>query len=161
MATVFRVSLQTTYAVSSVAADEGLPLPDRQRHNMRTPWPVVGRYDVQEGIGYTDLAQAFQLVRDDLGLETAIDPQRLSQIRIVYVDPSSKRGEGDSVVSKIGAWEFVIADLVGELVGSGPEDEDALAVRYTETVVPKFYVYFSSQVVKYITRTPWQAVGIS
>lgn len=160
IAGVFRVSLSTTYAVESTAADEGDPMPDRQRQNMRSPWLVVGRYDAQEGIGYTDLATALIAVRDDLGLETAINPQRLSQIRIVYEDPRSKRGEGDSVVSKIGAWEFIISDLVAELVGGGPDDEEALAVRYTETAVPKFYIYFSSQVVSYVTRAPWQRVQL-
>lgn len=156
----FRVSLRLTYAVESGSPDEGDEQADRQRHNMRTPWLEVGCYDLLEPVGYADLADAFEAVRDDLLLETEIHPQRMSQIRIVYQDPHSKRGEGDSVVSKIGAWEFVISDLIAELVGAGPEDEDSLAVRYKETAVPKFYVYFSAQLVNYVTRSPWQVVGL-
>lgn len=133
----------------------------------RTPWLVVGRYDARGPMGYTDLARALTLVRDDgldgddpfsIPLEMQIGRQRLSQIRVVYKDPRAMRGEGDSIVSKIGAWEFVISDLVAELVGTGAEDEDALAVRYAETVVPTFYVYFSSETVSYKSSQAWQRV---
>jgi hypothetical protein len=126
----------------------------------RTPWIVVGRYEPQAAIGYRELATALADVASDLGLETDINPQRLSQIRIVYSDPRARRGEGDSIVSKIGAWEYIIADLVAEIVGSGPDDEDSLAVRYQETSVPKFYVYFSSTIVNYVTASAWQRVGM-
>ncbi len=126
----------------------------------RTPWIIVGKYEPQVPIGYQDLAQALVSVASDLGLETDINPQRLSQIRIVYSDPRARRGEGDSIVSKIGAWEYIIADLVSEIVGSGPDDEDSLAVRYQETSVPKFYVYFSSTIVDYVTASAWQRVGM-
>jgi len=133
----------------------------------RTPWLVVGRYDARGPMGYTDLARALMLVRDDgldgddpfsIPLEMQIGRQRLSQIRVVYKDPRATRGEGDSIVSKIGAWEFVISDLVAELVGTGTDDEDALAVRYAETVVPTFYVYFSSDTVSYRSSQAWQRV---
>ncbi len=126
----------------------------------RTPWIIVGRYEPQEPIGYRELAQALVNVANDLGIETDINPQRLSQIRIVYSDPRAHRGEGDSIVSKIGAWEYIIADLVSEIVGSGPDDEDSLAVRYQETSVPKFYIYFSSTIVNYVTASAWQRVGM-
>lgn len=126
----------------------------------RTPWIVVGRYEPQAAIGYRELATALADVASDLGLETDINPQRLSQIRIVYSDPRARRGEGDSIVSKIGAWEYIIADLVAEIVGSGPDDEDSLAVRYEETSVPKFYIYFSSTIVNYVTASAWQKVGM-
>jgi len=119
----------------------------------RTLWLVVGRYDLLDPVGYVDLARALERVRDDLGLEAAIHPQRLSQIRVVYRDPRGRRGEGDSIVSKIGAWEFIVSDLVFELVGMGPNDRDALAVRYAETHVPTFYVYFSPDLVRH--SDPW------
>jgi hypothetical protein len=123
-----------------------------------TPWLVVGRFDAGEPIGYVELAEALSLVRDDLVLETTIDPRRLSQIRVVYRDPQGQQYEGDSIVSKTGAWEFIVSDLVGELIGSGTDDEDALAVRYAETAVPTFYVYFSAALVDYATASAWQRV---
>ncbi len=122
------------------------------------PWLIVGRFDPLEEIGYEDLADALEVVRDDLVLEAQIHPQRMSQIRIVYADPRAKGGEGDSIVSKSGAWEFVVSDLIGELVGGGGNhdeaDPDSLAGRYSETTVPVFYVYFSAQVVQFITQWP-------
>lgn len=130
----------------------------RAEAGARTPWLVVGRYDVLEPVGYAELAEALSLVRDDLGLETAIGPQRLSQIRVIYEDPRARRGEGDSIVSKTGAWEFIVSDLIGELVGTGPDDEDALAVRYEETSVGVYYVYFSAEVINYESASAWQRV---
>lgn len=121
---------------------------------MRTPWLAVGRYDPQEPIGYADLARALNLVRVDLTLEAVIHPQRLSQIRVVYADPDAIRGEGDSIVSKIGAWEFIIAELVREIGGVDDEDEESLARRYQATKVPMFYLYFSSELVQF--KTAWQ-----
>lgn len=121
-----------------------------------TPWLLVGRFDVQEGgVGYQQIAEAFEGVANDVILEAMIHPQRLSQIRIIYSDPDAKRGESDSIVSKIGSWEFVLGDLIGELVGSGADDEDALAVRYAATRVGTFYVYFSSEILGYVTAAPW------
>ena len=117
----------------------------------RAPWLVVGRFDAMEEIDYAQLALAFEeLLADDL-LVAQIHPERLSQIRVVYSDPNAIRGEGDSIVSKIGGWEFILGDIVNELVGGGPEDEGALAVRYEETTVPSFYVYFSSEIIRYTT----------
>ncbi len=125
-----------------------------------TPWLIVGRYDAQEPIGYLELADALSRVRDDLGLEIAINPTRLSQIRVVYHDPHGHHYEGDSIVSKTGAWEFIVSDLIGELVGTGAEDEDALAVRYAETSVPRFYIYFSASLVDYKAASAWQRVKL-
>ena len=153
IAPVFRCSLDVTEAVSSSKQDEEGDDPGaiRQRENMRTPWLVVGRFDPQEPIGYVELAHVLHSVQRDLDLEAAINPQRLSQIRIVYADPNSRRGEGDSVVSKIGAWEFILSDVVTEIMGSGADDSDALAVRYRETKVPMFYLYFSTNTGIHVT----------
>lgn len=118
----------------------------------RTPWLIVGRYTFVDPVDYLTLAAAVRLLRDDITLEATIGPQRLSQIRIVYRDPQSRRGEGDSIVSKTGAWEFVVSDLLGELVGAGLDDEDSLAVRYKETTVPVMYVYFAPDLVPYNVR---------
>ena len=69
-----------------------------------TPWLDVGKFDIQDPeVGYQRIAEAFEDLANDLFLEAMIHPQRLSQIRIIYSDPNSKRGEGDSIVSKIGA----------------------------------------------------------
>lgn len=122
----------------------------------RTPWLIVGRFDLDEECDYATLAQALEVVEQDIILEAKIHPQRLSQIRIVYADPHAKRGEGDSIVSKIGAWEFIVSDLIGEIAGGGAEDEGALAVRYVETTIPTIYIYFSSEIVAHQTAAPWQ-----
>jgi hypothetical protein len=106
----------------------------------RVAWLVVGRFDCVGEPTYAELDAVFQSWRDDLLLEAQIHPQRLSQIRIVYEDPNSKRGESSSVVSHMGPWEAVISEISFEL---DPEEEDSLANRYDQTTVPAFYVYFS------------------
>lgn len=109
----------------------------------RIPWAVVGRFALRRSdLGYQALHAVFSAWRDDLLLEARIHPQRLSQIRIVYSDPSSKRGDGDSIVSTTGPWEAVVSEQAHEV---DPSDEDSLATRYKDTVVPHFYVYLSSQ----------------
>lgn len=109
----------------------------------RIPWLVVGRFDFVRGeLHYAGLFQILSAWRDDLILEARIHPQRLSQIRIIYSDPASKRGEGDSIVSSIGAWEIVISELAHE---TDPSDEDSLSSRYKHTVVRSLYVYFSGR----------------
>lgn len=75
-----------------------------------------------------------------------IHPQRVSQIRVVYADPRAVRREGDSIVSNIGPWAHIISELEHEIAGSGPGDEESLAYRYQETLVPVFYIYFSAQI---------------
>lgn len=122
-----------------------------------TPWLVVGRFDLLEPLGYQAIAEIFQLWADDLILEAMVNPQRLSQIRIVYVDPKDPRGASDSIVSSVGAWEFVISDLIGDLIGSGDDDEDALAVRYAATAVGTFFVYFAPTLIGYNVVGPWAA----
>ncbi len=107
----------------------------------RIPWIVVGRFTPAEDCYYSDLAEILATWRDDLVLEAKIHPQRLSMIRIVYADPNAKRGESDSIVSSMGPWEAVISEIAHEL---DPSDEDSLAARYKETMVPSFYVYFST-----------------
>lgn len=153
VAHVFACSLDITEAGGGHAELEGK---DAQLAS-GTPWLVVGRFDPQEAIDYQTLAHALREVADDVLLEAQIHPQRLSQIRVVFSDPDAKRGEGDSVVSKIGAWEFILGDLIGELVGSDMEspDEDSLAGRYDETTVPQFYIFFSSTVTRYVSAAPW------
>jgi hypothetical protein len=121
-----------------------------------TKWLVVGRFDPAVEISYEDLARGIQAVANDVILETRINSQRLAQIRVVFHDPKSGRQESDSVVSKIGAWEYILSDLVGELVGSNLEhpDDDSLAARYDETIVPKFYIFFSTEILAYKTAFP-------
>lgn len=160
IAGILPCSLDATHAVVASPAIEGEDHPDRQRRNMRTPWLVVGRYDPQgSGVGYSALAHALSVVGGDLFLEEAVGAQRLSQIRIVYVDPNTRRGEGDSIVSRIGAWQFVCHDIVYELVGGGTADEESLAVRYKETRIPHFYVYFSANIVDDPSNV-WQRFGL-
>lgn len=144
MAEVFENELIVTEPGGGVAdlTGEAAELEDR------TSWLIVGRFDPAGPISYAELAMGFQLVADDLILETRINGQRLSQIRVVFHDPNETRHEGDSVISKIGAWEYVTSDLVGELVGSNLEnpDEGSLAARYKETNVSSFYIFFSSEI---------------
>lgn len=153
VAEIFPVSLSVTEAGGGHAELEGEPA----RTAATTPWLVVGRYDPQDEIDYQTLAEAFQMLADDLPLEVAIGGQRLSQIRIVFHDPRSKRGEGDSVISRIGAWTFILGDLIGELIGSDIEDPDegSLAGRYDQTSVPMWYIFFSSTITKYNVVGPW------
>jgi hypothetical protein len=123
----------------------------------RTVWLSVGRYEPREDVDYATLAHGLSAVADDLFVEAAIHPQRLSQIRVEFHDPNDKRGAGDTVLSKIGPWEFVISDLVGELVGASWETptEGSLAYRYDQTTVPRFYIFFSEQIVKPKMAGPW------
>ena len=114
-------------------------------------WAIVGRFEFLDECDYETLAEILNLWANDLPLEVAINPQRMSQIRIVFEDPHAKRGEGDSIVSQMGAWQFVVADLIGEIVGGGDDDEDALATRYADTKIPRIYVYFSEEILNYST----------
>ncbi len=123
----------------------------------KTPWLIVGRFDFFEDVSYAELGDAFEALANDLILETRVHPDRLSQIRIIYNDPSDKRGSGDSIVSRIGGWQVVISDILSEILGSGEADEDALATRYRETKIQTFYIYFSSEIVEYETVGPWSA----
>lgn len=159
---VRRVSVDWLREIRKVVADHfrcSLSI-TRAERGSATTWVVVGRYDVLEDVNYLRLGAALHDVGAHVVLETRIHPHRMSQIRVVYADPRGRRGEGDSIVSRIGGWEFVVADIVGEIMGSGPDDRDALAVRYEETLVPTFYVYFSDQIVNYVTKMPWQRVPI-
>jgi len=120
-----------------------------------SPWLVIGRFDFHEAIGYRTLGEIFESIAEDYLLEAKIHPERLSQIRIIFNDPNAKRGEGDSIVSKIAGWQFALGDLIGEILGGGPEDEGALAVRYDETGIETFYVYFSQTITAYANAGPW------
>jgi hypothetical protein len=126
--------------------EEVAMLAERQRENVRTPWLIVGRFDAMVPIGYEDLGEAFLRVEHDLVIEAEIGGARLSQIRIVYSDPRSRRGEGDSIVSEMGAWEYVISAIRQDLIGVVPDDAEALSHRYEETKVPTFYIYFSDEI---------------
>jgi len=121
-----------------------------------TIWLTVGRFDLLEPTSYATLGQALSVVHDDDRLTRLIHPHRMSQIRVVYEDPRARRGEGDSIVSKTGAWSMILSDLIGEILGWGEDDPDALTVRYDETTVSKFYVYFSRELFKYSTEAAWE-----
>jgi hypothetical protein len=157
IADVFNTALSITIPMGGPAREE-----DKERQAEagagagNTPWMIVGRFDPTEEINYQILAMGLMAVANDLIIEAAINPQRLSQIRIVFADPTGARGEGDDVLSHIGAWEFVLGDAIGDLVGSNIEspDEGSLAARYKETTVTTFYVFFSSEIVRHVTA--WQ-----
>jgi len=125
-------------------------------------WLVVGRFDPAQDITYAELAAGLAAVSNDLILQTRINGQRLSQIRAVFHDAKSGRSESDSVISKIGAWEYILDDLIGDLVGSSLEspDEGSLAARYDETIVPKFYIFFSLEILAYKTAFPSRTTTI-
>lgn len=119
-----------------------------------TIWMSCGRFDLLEPVDYATLGAIFQSISDDYLLEARIHPDRLSQIRIIYSDPDSKRGEGDSIVSKIAGWSFALGDIIGEILGGGSSDEGSLAVRYDKTAIGTFYVFFSAEITKYTTVFP-------
>jgi hypothetical protein len=111
----------------------------------RGPWLVVGKFQPIGNTLYRDLWEVVRDWRDDLVLDSAINPNRIACIRIVYEDPSDKRGSGDSVVSHFGVWDLVVSDMTKEL---DPNDDDSLAARYADTRVRTVYVYFASTVAR-------------
>jgi hypothetical protein len=112
----------------------------------RMPFVAVGRYSpASDEIGYADLYAVFASWKNDLALEAGINPQRIAAIRIVYIDPADVKGSGDSVVSHAGPWELVVSEAAHEV---NPDNEDSLASRYADTVVPHFYVYFAAQIAR-------------
>ena len=92
-----------------------------------------------------------RIAADDI-LSARIDPTRVSQIRIIFLDPDARPGKGGgSFVSAIGAWDFIVGDLIGEILGGGDDDDLSLAARYEQTKIPSMYVYFSSDTRTYTT----------
>lgn len=132
------------------------------RRASTTPWLIVGRFEPRGELDYATLGHGLEAVANDLIIEATIHPQRLSQIRVEFHDPNDRRHEGDTVLSKIGPWEFVVSDLVGELVGASWEapSDDSLAARYDATIVPRFYIFFSGELVKNRTQIPWMRVPV-
>lgn len=119
--------------------------------NVSGAWMIVGRFDFLEDVDYEIIGAMLEQVADDIVLEARIHPQRLSQIRILFSDPNAKRGEGDSFVSRIAGWQFVLGDMVGEILGGSAGDESALATRYKESTIPTIYIYFSPTITAYET----------
>jgi hypothetical protein len=111
----------------------------------RGPWLVVGKFQPMGNTRYRDLWEVVRDWRDDLVLDSAINPNRIACIRIVYEDPADKRGSGDSVVSHFGVWDLVVSDMTKEL---DPNDDDSLAARYADTRVRTVYVYFAATVAR-------------
>lgn len=119
--------------------------------NVSNAWMAVGRFDLLDPVSYAELGEIFQAIADDVLLEASVHPQRLCQVRVIYHDPNARRGESDSIVSRIAGWQYMWSDLLGEVLGGRAGDETALAVRYEETEIGLFYVYFSSEITKYET----------
>lgn len=115
----------------------------------RTPWLLVGKLTFDQAISYAELGRVVQAWEQDYALTATIGPQRLAQIRIVYNDPRDVRGSADAIVSKIGALEYILSDLLNELIGFAPDDPDALAVRYEQTAIQVLYIYFASEMIEY------------
>lgn len=149
LADVFPLTLTITELGGGHATLEGR---DAARHR-EARWQIVGRYDPKNELDYQTLGAGLLHVADDLFIEASVHPQRLSQLRVEFHDPDDTRREGDTVLSKIGPWEFVLSDLAFELVGARAESpsEDSLAARYQNTIVPRFYIFFSSELLA--TRT--------
>lgn len=151
----FGVDMEITELGGGHATLEG----DDARKAQSSPWMIVGRYTPRRTLTYAMLAHGLQVAADDILIEASVHPQRLSQARVEFHDPNDIRREGDTVLSKIGPWEFILTDLVYELVGASYEDpaEGSLASRYAQTVVPRFYLFFSPQVISHKSVTPWVA----
>jgi hypothetical protein len=111
----------------------------------RGPWLVVGKFQPMGHVTYADLWESVRDWRDDLILETTVNPNRISCIRITYEDPNDKRGSSDSVVSQFGTWDLVVSDMTAEL---DPNKDDSLSVRYANTRVVAVYVYFAAAIAK-------------
>jgi hypothetical protein len=149
-ATVVETSLDVTDTERDLVA--------RERGRGRAPWLAVGRFEfLDEGMSYERLGEVLEAWSSDLVLEAAIHPDRMSQIRIIYEDPNERRGDGDDFISQIGAWPFVLSDILREVVGTGgiseDADVDALANRYANSIIPRCYVYFSSELVHHKSFT--------
>lgn len=155
---VFAVSLSITNLGGGHATLENEA--DRRWHH-RTPWMVVGRFDPHDELDYATLAHGLLHVADDIVLEAAIHPQRMSQIRVEFHDLNDVRREGDTVLTKIGPWEYVTSDLAGELVGASWQEptEGSLAARYDSTTVPRFYIFFANEVIRHKPAAPWMKVA--
>lgn len=145
-------ALQYARAVASQTCPITLTITEAEA-GAATPWLIVGRFDFDEPVGYAELGEVLVSWRDDSVLERMIDADRLSQIRVVYNDPDDPRGSGDSIVSTMGAWSYMLSDLIRDLLGSGEDDPDSLAVKYEATTVSVFYVYLSAELVRYVTHT--------
>lgn len=151
-ATVFSVALTVTHAGGGVADGAhvaAMPADVAYAPSDNDQWMAVGRFDPDDGIGYAELAHGLTLVERDDFLSADINPNRLSQIRIIFNDPNERRHEADSVLSTIGPWDYVISDQIRELVGASWESpgEDSLAARYENTRIEKFYVFFGHEVI--------------
>jgi hypothetical protein len=127
-------------------------------HNPGDPnlWIRVGRFDFFEGQDYETMGAVLEHLSNDIELEAMIHPMRLSQIRIGYHDPNARHRESDGTISSIGPWSFILGELTGEIAGGGAEDENALAVRYDQSVISEWWVYFSSDIRNYQTVVPGQ-----
>jgi len=120
----------------------------------RGVWIAVGRYDFHEPVSYLGLGDILEHVLADDILSARINPNRLTQIRVLFVDPNARERSGPgSYLSKISAWEFALGDLIGEVLGGGASDEMSLAVRYDSSRIPAMYVYFSSETKIYTTAS--------
>jgi hypothetical protein len=115
-------------------------------------WMAVGRFDFLDQISYLDIGEMLERIAADDFLSARIDPTRVSQIRIIFLDPDARPGKGGgSYVSAIGAWDFIVGDLIGEILGGGEGDELSLAARYDQSKIPSMYVYFSTDTRTYTT----------
>ena len=114
-------------------------------------WLVVGRFDFVEPVGYAELGRICHDVVEDYILSARVNPGRLTQLRILYDDPSAPKRGGDSIVSRISGWEFTWGDVAGEINGGRDDDADALAVRYEHTQIQTFYVYIAPTTITYST----------
>jgi hypothetical protein len=127
-------------------------------HNPDDPnlWIIVGRFDFRESVDYETMGAVLDAVAGDIELEAMVHPMRLSQVRIGYHDPTARSRESDGTISSIGAWQYILGELTGEISGSGDDDLNALAVRYQESRIGAFWVYFSGDVRNYQTVMPGQ-----
>jgi hypothetical protein len=111
----------------------------------RGTWIAVGRYDFLEDVSYADVGEMLERVLADDILSARINPNRLSQIRILFLDPDARERSGaGTFVSRIAAWEFAVGDMIGEILGGSASDEHSLAVRYDASKIPSLYIYFGA-----------------
>ncbi len=114
------------------------------------PWLLLGDFETQESITWAELGRVFQIWENDLFLAAAINPDRYSLIRIIYLrydedgEPVGEP-EGYSPASS-GSWDSVISECVADLIGYdyNDPDEDSLAAIYQNTAILSVEVLFSA-----------------
>lgn len=103
----------------------------------RAVWLAVGRIDFAHALNYLELSNLVARWEADAIAEILIGADRISQLRVIFHDPAWRGKAGNTFLSEMGPWMFLLGAMRGELADLGE--------RYTKTTVPTVYIYFSAQ----------------